>query len=214
MAFSMRDVIAGDSAPAGKEASREPGPLCGFNRLLAPRLSQESRWFGREQRQNGNNISNPAGGILMLATSSGRVPTNSPYDANRRIREHFHQCVSYYGNFPEEIPERLKQLDREWDIERALAAMSSGLTLFGLFLGSRGRPRALALSTVVQGFYMQHTLQGWCPPLSVLRRLGFRTATEIEREKCALKDLLRDRDPEEAMLQSARLEKPIRNDLH
>jgi hypothetical protein len=151
----------------------------------------------------------------MLATSSGRVPTNTSFDANRRIREHFHQCVSYYGNFPEEIPGRLKELDREWDIERALAAMSSGLTLLGLFLGSRGRTRALALSTVVQGFYMQHTLQGWCPPLPVLRRLGFRTATEIEREKCALKDLLRDRDPERAIAHAAKFEKPIRNvDLH
>jgi hypothetical protein len=147
----------------------------------------------------------------MLATSSGRVPINSPYDANRRIREHFHQCVSYYGNFPEEIPDRLKQLDREWDIERALAAMSSGLTLLGLALGRRGRRRALALSAIVQGFYMQHTLQGWCPPLPVLRRLGFRTATEIEREKCALKDLLRDRDPEEVLAQAARYETPIRN---
>jgi hypothetical protein len=147
----------------------------------------------------------------MLATSSGRIPTNSPYDANRRIREHFHQCVSYYGNFPEEIPDRLKELDREWDIERALAAMSSGLTLLGLALGRRGRRRALALSAIVQGFYMQHTLQGWCPPLPVLRRLGFRTATEIEREKCALKDLLRDRDPEEVLAHAARYETPIRN---
>lgn len=147
----------------------------------------------------------------MLATSSGRIPTNSSYDANRRIREHFHQSVSYYGNFPEEIPGRLKELDREWDIERALAAISSGITLLGLYLSSRGRRRALALSTVVQGFYMQHALQGWCPPLPVLRRLGFRSATEIEREKCALKDLLRDRDPEEVIAQAARDEAPIRN---
>ena len=108
----------------------------------------------------------------MLATSSGRVPTHSPYDANRRIREHFHQCVSYYGNFPEEIPQRLKELDREWDIERALAAMSSGLTLLGLLHGTRGRTRALALSTMVQGFYMQHTLQGWCPPLPLIPQAG------------------------------------------
>jgi hypothetical protein len=140
----------------------------------------------------------------MLGTSSGRVPIHTPYDANQRIREHFHQCVSYYGNFPEEIPDRLKQLDREWDVERALAAMSSSLTLLGLALGARGRRRALALSTIVQGFYMQHTLQGWCPPLPLLRRMGFRTATEIEREKCALKDLLRDRDPEEVLAHSSR----------
>ena len=33
---------------------------------------------------------------------------------------------------------------------------------------------------------MQHALQGWCPPLPVLRRLGFRTQNEIERERYAL----------------------------
>ena len=152
----------------------------------------------------------------MLATSSGRVATNSPQDANQRIREHFHQCVSYYTNFPEEIPDRLKELDREWDIERTLSVMSSGLTLVGLALALRGRTRALALSGVVQGFYMQHTLQGWCPPLPILRRLGFRTSMEIEREKCALKDLLRDRDPEEVLAHASRLEAPFRRtgDLH
>jgi hypothetical protein len=144
----------------------------------------------------------------MLATSSGRVPIHTSYDANQRIREHFQQCVSYYGNFPEEIPDRLKELDREWDVERTLAAMSSTITLLGLALGSRGRRRALAVSAMVQGFYMQHTLQGWCPPLPLLRRLGFRTATEIEREKCALKDLLRDRDPEEALSHSSRYVAP------
>ncbi len=144
----------------------------------------------------------------MLATSSGRVPINTTYEANQRIRAHFQQCVSYYGNFPEEIPGRLKTLDREWDVERALAAMSSGLTLLGLALGARGQRRALALSTIVQGFYMQHTLQGWCPPLPVLRGLGFRTATEIEREKCALKELLRDRDPDEVLSHPSKLEKP------
>ena len=144
----------------------------------------------------------------MLSTSSGRVPLNTSYDANQRIREHFHQCVSYYSNFPEEIPDRLKELDREWDVERTLAAMSSSLTLLGIVLGARGRRRALGLSAIVQTFYMQHTLQGWCPPLPLLRRMGFRTATEIEREKCALKDLLRDRDPEEVLADSARYVAP------
>ena len=42
---------------------------------------------------------------------------------------------------------------------------------------------------VVAGFLLQHTVQGWCPPLPVLRRLGFRTQTEIEEEKHVLKAL-------------------------
>jgi hypothetical protein len=44
----------------------------------------------------------------------------------------------------------------------------------------------------VQGFFMQHALSGWCPPLPVLRRLGFRTQYEIEQERYALKALRGD----------------------
>jgi hypothetical protein len=39
----------------------------------------------------------------------------------------------------------------------------------------------------VQAFYLQHTLQGWCPPLPLLRRLGFRTPREIGDERSALR---------------------------
>jgi hypothetical protein len=44
----------------------------------------------------------------------------------------------------------------------------------------------------VQTFYLQHTLQGWCPPLPLLRRLGFRTPGEIEEERAELEALLAD----------------------
>jgi hypothetical protein len=63
---------------------------------------------------------------------------------------------------------------------------------------ARGR-KWLLLTLVVQGFFMQHALQGWCPPLPVLRRLGFRTQYEIERERYALKALRGDfKDVEQA----------------
>jgi hypothetical protein len=45
---------------------------------------------------------------------------------------------------------------------------------------------------VIQGFMLQHVLQGWCPPLPLFRRLGFRTQQEIERERYTLRALLRD----------------------
>jgi hypothetical protein len=41
-------------------------------------------------------------------------------------------------------------------------------------------------------FLFQHAIQGWCPPVPVLRRLGFRTANEIEQERTALKALRGD----------------------
>jgi hypothetical protein len=33
---------------------------------------------------------------------------------------------------------------------------------------------------------LQHAMQGWCPPVPLLRRLGIRTRNEIDREKYAL----------------------------
>jgi hypothetical protein len=29
----------------------------------------------------------------------------------------------------------------------------------------------------------QHAVQGWCPPVPILRRMGFRTIYEIEQER-------------------------------
>jgi hypothetical protein len=50
------------------------------------------------------------------------------------------------------------------------------------------------LPAIAAGFMMQHVLQGWCPPLPILRRMGFRTAAEIDRERYALKALRGDFD--------------------
>ena len=88
---------------------------------------------------------------------------------------------------------RLAELDREWDIERILEANASTLA-FGVLLGSTVDRRWLALPALVTAFLFQHAVQGWCPPLPVLRRMGFRTADEINQERFALKALRGDFD--------------------
>ena len=50
----------------------------------------------------------------------------------------------------------------------------------------------LVLTGAVLGFLFQHAVSGWCPPVPVLRRLGFRTRGEIDREKFALKAMRGD----------------------
>ena len=52
--------------------------------------------------------------------------------------------------------------------------------------------RWLALPALVTAFPFQHAIQGWCPPLPIPRRPGFRTASEIEQERQALKALRGD----------------------
>lgn len=121
----------------------------------------------------------------MVATSRTRVPESTDEQVNERIRRHTEMNIAYYMAHPERIDKRLKTLDEEWDIERALETGSATLSLFGLIFG-QVRRRWLLLPLVVQGFFLQHALQGWCPPLPVFRRLGFRTRDEIATERFAL----------------------------
>jgi hypothetical protein len=132
---------------------------------------------------------------ILMESSAGRVPAHTPRNINSEITQAIQRRIEWFADCPTEIPARLRQLDREWDIERALAALSSMLTLTGLAFGFAGnrtaRKRGGLVALAVQGFYLQHTIQGWCPPLPLLRRMGFRTPAEIERERCALKAVLR-----------------------
>lgn len=93
----------------------------------------------------------------------------------------------FSGERPEVIEARITELDREWDVERALEMTAASLSLTGVIAGLAGRKRALILPAVVLTFLFQHAVQGWCPPLPLFRRLGFRTRKEIDREKYALK---------------------------
>ncbi len=81
---------------------------------------------------------------------------------------------------------RIAELDAEWDIERALEVNAASLMIVGLAAGAFVDRRWLALPAVVGSFLLMHGLQGWCPPLPLLRRLGFRTRSEIDEERYAL----------------------------
>ena len=122
----------------------------------------------------------------MVARSFFRVSEQTEPSVNDEIDLRMHRHIAYYSEHPAEIPRRLKQLEAEWDIERALETASSAFSLLGLFFGLTRRRAWLLLPVVVQGFFLQHALQGWCPPLPVLRKLGFRTHAEIEEERFAL----------------------------
>jgi hypothetical protein len=123
----------------------------------------------------------------IVTPSVARVPLNTATEINNRIREATRQRIARYRAHPERIGQRLRELNEEWDVERALATGSSLLSLLGLGLGLSRDRRWLALTLGVQSFYLQHALQGWCPPLPILRRLGFRTPMEIEMERAELK---------------------------
>ena len=129
----------------------------------------------------------------MLPSTADRVRENTAEHVNRQIDIQTQQDVARFAHARAyEIDRRLNELDAEWDVERYLEAMAPSFTLLGTFLGlTRGR-KWFAIPIAVQGFFLQHALQGWCPPLAILRRLGIRTADEINKERYALKAIRGD----------------------
>lgn len=128
----------------------------------------------------------------MLPDTDRRVRLHTASAINRRIRRQAERSVAYFAHHPDEIEQRLEELDQEWDIERTLQANAATLGFVGAVLGAGVGRRWLVLPALVTGFLFQHATQGWCPPLPLLRRLGFRTAGEIAEERYALKALRGD----------------------
>lgn len=90
---------------------------------------------------------------------------------------------------PEAVQRRLAELEQEWDVDRALMLVFSLLGGTTFSAGISGRKGWLYFFTVQMAFLGIHAAAGWCPPVSVLRRMGFRTRQEIEAEKHALLSL-------------------------
>jgi hypothetical protein len=129
---------------------------------------------------------------MAIPSTTERVPAHTAEDVNRRIHEDIERRVRGLESHPADISRRLRELDEEWDIERAIEANASSLAFVGTALGFFLHPNWLALPALVTLFLFQHALQGWCPPVPILRRIGFRTANEIERERQALKAIRGD----------------------
>ena len=124
----------------------------------------------------------------MIPSTVERVPLNTSTEINARIRRQTEERVAWTSRRgPAAIQQRLEELDREWDTERVLEANASSLMLVGVALGAKVDRKFLAIPAAVAGFLLMHAIQGWCPPLPILRRLGVRTQGEIEAERYALK---------------------------
>lgn len=127
----------------------------------------------------------------MLPSTVDRVPLHTRQKINDRIQRETDRRISRYRSASRTtIKRRLKELDREWDIERMLETNAASVSLIGLALGAAVNRRLYVIPAIVAGFLLQHALQGWCPPLPVFRRMGYRTQSEIDREREALKAML------------------------
>jgi hypothetical protein len=133
--------------------------------------------------------------MASIAPTSTRVQRSTDAALNDLIRAQADARIARLEDAqPVELEARLAELEREWDIERTLQANASTLVTLGVALGLTVDRRFLLLPAAVLGFFAQHALQGWCPPIPIFRRRGVRTAREIERERYAVKALRGDFD--------------------
>jgi hypothetical protein len=120
-----------------------------------------------------------------------RVRARTPDRVNAKIDRKTGAHVRAIGREGREaIIERIHKLDREWDIDRVLALNFDVLGAVAEELGRRGNRVFMGVFRAQQVFMLMHVAIGWCPPTSVLRRLGVRTAKEIAAERQSLVALL------------------------
>jgi hypothetical protein len=81
---------------------------------------------------------------------------------------------------------RLKELDREWDVDRALMTNFAVAGSVTHELGRHVHKGFTHFFHAQLGFLFMHAVVGWCPPLALFRRLGFRSAKEIAAERFAI----------------------------
>jgi hypothetical protein len=123
----------------------------------------------------------------MTATTVDRVPRHTSADVNRRIEQETADRVSTI------TPQTRQVLVAGF--ANSTKTNASALAFTGVTLGALVDKRWLVLPALVTAFLFQHAVQGWCPPVPILRRLGYRTAREIDIERAALKALRGDFGP-------------------
>lgn len=157
--------------------------------LVQPRGSR-GRCAGRPEGHVDCRCSELEVNMSLVAITATRVSSNTAPEINKRIKEASDARVKRLASAGQPaIDARLRELDREWDIERCLETGASSLTLLGTVLGVTVNRKWLWLPGGVAAFLLQHAVQGWCPPLPVFRRLGVRTVDEINDERTALQAL-------------------------
>ena len=95
-----------------------------------------------------------------MVTTINRVQRNTDEAINRRIEAATGERIRRLARHPLAIERRLRELDREWDIERVLETNAALIALAGVALGARLDRRWLMLPALVTTFLFQHAVQG------------------------------------------------------
>lgn len=128
----------------------------------------------------------------MISTKQ-RVESNTSDTVNQQIEAKTRDSVSKLtGAGSTEINQRLRALDREWDVERLIEVEAPLMVGLGIALGLANNRKWFGLSAIAASMVILHSFQGWYPLLPIFRRLGIRSQNEIEQERIALRALRGD----------------------
>lgn len=130
----------------------------------------------------------------MFPATTDKAERNTSPGAMQRFDEQLRENIASVKDADKRVIERrLTELDREWNVERAIELEAPATILLGLALGSLSNRKWFIVSAMAASMVIVHTLQGWYPLLPVFRAAGLRTAEEIEQERMALKALLAEK---------------------
>ncbi|MDQ0427334.1 hypothetical protein QOZ98_000159 [Planomicrobium stackebrandtii] len=131
--------------------------------------------------------------IQALPATQTKVAEAGPDHINQQIERDTEARINHFKRQNSQaIHARIDELEREWDTGKVLKAALAGIALSSSLLALTTNQKWALLSGTASAFMLQYTLQGWCPPLSLIRRKGVRTPNEIQLEIQALRNLLKD----------------------
>lgn len=132
-------------------------------------------------------------GMGTQTQTKERVRSSTSPSQNEKIDRETKVNLAQYKDLDSgAIQRRIKELDKKWDIERTLMFNAATLSLTGAMLAIFVNRKWAIMPAVVTSFLIQHSLQGWCPPLPLFRMMGIKSREELDREKYALKALRGD----------------------
>lgn len=121
-----------------------------------------------------------------------RVRANTSSELNHRLDLQAEHRLRLAAAGNTDIDAQVDALGREWDFDRTLEAEAAFTGLAGVILALAADKRFLVIPGFAAAMLFLHSQQGWYPLLPLLRRLGFRSQDEIDRERYALKALRGD----------------------
>lgn len=97
-----------------------------------------------------------------------------------------------YYHDQENLNQRLMELDQEVDLETYMQTETTSLVIAGIILSITVNKKWLILPLATSILSLANIVRGRNNPLTIFRKLGFRTRAEIEKERYALKAIRGD----------------------